>query len=400
MRRRKVGIVLLGLGIALVIAAVSFRVFLVPQLVRFPSDLDKTLHYEGTYTEYFDRSTATPLRQPLQHPFRLDRHVVVTTSSASTVVLAERLTLHQGSQVLHQRNQYVMDRRSMKLEDDSRSWALTPDDVVDRSGAYRLTFPLGVTSTGVYDVWNNETGATYRLEHPSHEHEHRESGVTVIDFHGHLEHPVTRAYLRWLGDNGFPTELNLAQFQARLRSEGADLTTVLADVNALLTPDERATVMKVLAEPIPLRYRFFFSGQVSIEPRTGAIMDVHTQTEGLEVKPDLSGLDAVTPILVKYASIPSVAAAGAAVAKIAGEPPAVAARYRFKQTAASSASVGQDARDQARLMDLVEIWVPWIVGALGGGLILAGLLTRRGTSRAPVSREPDRPRSAQPQEVR
>ena len=399
MKRRKIGTGLLVAGTALVLVAVGFRLFAVPVLVRFPSDLDKTVHYSGTYTEYFDQRTATPLAAPVQHPFRLDRHVHAVDSSASTVVLAEDLTLHQGAQTLHQRNQYVMDRRSMKLEGGSRSWSISPKNLVNRTGAYRLTFPLGVTRSGVYNVWNNETGATYRLVRPSRKHVHAQAGVDVLDFHGHLERPVTHAYSRWLGENGFPTELSPAQLQARLRNEGVDLAAALADVNGLLTPDERATLTKVLTRTIPLRYRFFFSGQVSIEPKTGAIMDVHTQTEGLKVKPDLSSLHAMAPILTKYASIPSVASVAAAVAKVEAEPPAVAARYRFTEDAASSAMVGQDARDQARLIDVVEVWAPWAVGLLGGAVIIGGLLTRRGRRQTSPSGASVRPRRPQTQAV-
>ncbi|MGZ4691795.1 MAG: porin PorA family protein, partial [Acidimicrobiia bacterium] len=140
MMRRKTGTVLLVAGTALVLLAVGFRLFAVPVLVRFPSDLDRTLHYSGTYTEYFDQRSATPLAAPVQRPFRLDRHVHVVDSGASTVVLAEDLTLHQGAQTLHQHNQYMMDRRSMKLEDSARSWSLSPKNLVNRTGAYRLTF--------------------------------------------------------------------------------------------------------------------------------------------------------------------------------------------------------------------------------------------------------------------
>ena len=104
----------------------------------------------------------------------------------------------------------------------SRSWSITPNNLVNRTGAYRLTFPLGVTRSGVYNAWNNETGATYRLVRPSRQHVHAEAGVDVLDLRGHLDRPVTHAYSRWLGENGFPTELSPAQLQARLRNEGVD----------------------------------------------------------------------------------------------------------------------------------------------------------------------------------
>jgi hypothetical protein len=89
----------------------------------------------------------------------------------------------------------------------------------------------------------------------------------------------------------------------------------------------------------------------------------------------------------------------AAVAKVEAEPPAVAARYRFTEDAASSAMVGQDARDQARLIDVVEVWAPWAVGLLGGVVIIGGLLTRRGRRQTSPSGASIRPRRPETQAV-
>ena len=40
--------------------------------------------------------------------------------------------------------QYVMDRTTINNVADDRAWAFSPDNVVDRSPAFRLAFPFGI----------------------------------------------------------------------------------------------------------------------------------------------------------------------------------------------------------------------------------------------------------------
>ena len=103
-----------------------------------------------------------------------------------------------------------------------------------------------------------------------------------------------------------------------------------------LTPDESKLLATTLAKPVPLKYFFFGDGLVSIEPKTGALIDVHAQQEGVAVQPDLSGVAPLQPLLAKYASIPSVKALSDGLLAQAGRAPQVAQELRYKQTVPSS----------------------------------------------------------------
>ena len=75
---------------------------------------------------------------------------------------------------------------------------------------------------------------------------------------------------------------------------------------------------------------------MSIEPTTGALIDVHSQQEGVAVQPDLSGVGALQPLLDKYAAIPSVKALSDGLAAMAARPPQLAQTFQYTQTPASS----------------------------------------------------------------
>ena len=109
---------------------------------------------------------------------------------------------------------------------------------------------------------------------------------------------------------------------------------------------------------MPLNYFFVVDGTVSIEPTTGALIDVHSQQEGVAVQPDLSGVATLQPLLDKYADIPSVKALSDGLAAMAARPPQLAQTFQYTQTPASSFSTADKARDQAHVMTIVTWWVP------------------------------------------
>jgi len=364
-------------GLILLVGAVAVRVLVVPAVVRFPSHLDETYHYTGTYTSYVDDKTLQPLSPPKVSPFELDRHLRSVHSSFSTVVIHEDLTLHNGSRILRQQLQYVMDRRSMKFVKSPDSWAYVPANVTDRAGSYRIQLPLGTTANGTYYVWNNETATAAKLVDPSPLHHHPAAGVGVIDFHGNVDHEVTPAYRNWLAAQGFPMTITSAQVQAQLRAQGINVDAALKDVGSLLTPQESATLARTLGRPIALQYFYVYRGRVSIEPHTGSVMDVHTQSEGLEVKPDLSGVAALRPLFAKYSSIPSVKAVSDGLDRLTRQPPQTAALTKYTETDASSAEIGEDARAAIREMRLLKIWIPLGMVLLGGALLITALVLRR-----------------------
>jgi hypothetical protein len=228
-------------------------------------------------------------------------------------------------------------------------------------------------------------------------HLHPEAGVEVVDFQSGLEAPVRPYYLDWLEEQGFPRALTPAQLAPRLAAMGIDVTAVIEQVRPQLTPDEAALLDEVLVAEVPIDYRFFFRGQISIEPRTGALMDVHAQREGVKAAPDLSGLERLRPLLDRHADIPAVAEVRAGLDQLAATPPEKVIELAYRQTAASSAELGAKARSQARQLDLVERWIPAGLAAGGAVLLLVAVVwRRRPQSAAPT---PPAPSEQEQQEV-
>jgi hypothetical protein len=166
-------------------------------------------------------------------------------------------------------------------------------------------------------------------------------------------------------------QITATEITPQLTAAGIDVNQALADVSPLLTAAESALVADVLTAAIPLNYFFVVDGTVSIEPATGALIDVHSKQEGVAVQPDLSGVGKLQPLLDKYAAIPSVRALSDGLAAMADRPPQLAQTFAYTQTPASSLATADKAREQAHVMTLVTRWVPAAMTALG--LLLFGL---------------------------
>jgi hypothetical protein len=159
-----------------------------------------------------------------------------------------------------------------------------------------------------------------------------------------------------------------------------------------LTPDESKLLSATLARPVALQYFFFADGLVSIEPKTGALIDVHAQREGVSVRPDLSGVATLQPLLDKYAAIPSVKSLSDGLAVLAARRPQVAQELRYRQTVPSSLRAADKARSQGRQMTVVTWWVPGAMAFVGLLLLVLGLIGwRRAGPRHPAAPVPNGP---------
>src|SRR5581483_5160749 len=128
---------LLAIGVALAVAAGLWALIAPGQLVKYPSDVNKTAVATGTFTLYVDPATGSLRARPQVLPLTIHRHLYVVSSSGSRAVIKEddveqvtalpRLDLHQ---------QYVIDRRSIKDLASRQSYAYAPTNVVDRAPAY------------------------------------------------------------------------------------------------------------------------------------------------------------------------------------------------------------------------------------------------------------------------
>jgi hypothetical protein len=224
------------------------------------------------------------------------------------------------------------------------------------------------------------------------EHYHSDARIEVIDFTSRMEKPVAPYYRAHLEAMGLPMQVTAAQLQGQLAAVGIDVNGALADVLPLLTPDESALLAATLAKPVPLHYFFFVDGSISIEPKTGALVDVHAQREGVAVQPDLTAVASLAPLLTKYAAIPSVKALSYGLFALTDRPPQVAQELRYKQTVPSSLAAADRARTQGQKMTLVTWWVPGAMALLGLLLWVVGLIGwRRAGRRGPGTPVPGEP---------
>jgi Porin PorA len=399
MRRRGWGILGICAGAVLITGSVLFRVAAVPALIRFPLDVNETATYTGTAFTYVDPVTLLPLAVPKSEQLTLSRHVEVIDGNFDEAVVAETVEMNVGSTTNMEKYQYVMDRRAMTLVDDPQQFAFDdPAATMHGAGAYRINFAMGTEPSGSYLAYIPEADITTPLVLVSGPHHHEEGNTTVIDFATKLEAPVAPYYRAHLESMGLPMEVTAAELAPQLEAAGIDVNQALADVAPRLTPAESELIAGVLSAVIPLNYFFVVDGTVSIEPETGALIDVHSQQEGVAVQPDLNGVAALQPLLDKYADIPSVTALSDGLAAMAARPPQLAQTFQYTQTPASSLATADIARDQARMMTIVTWWVPGVLAGLGLVLValgLFGLLTgRRRRPTAPPPEEIAAPRSA------
>jgi hypothetical protein len=405
MRRRFVSIAAVGLGAVLLAGSGAVRVWAAPALVRFPLNVDETTQYTGTALTYVDQATLLPFAQPKSEPVSISRHVKVVSGTFDRAVIDETVTVKTPSTTSVEQYQYVIDRRSMKMVADPRQYAFgNPAAVMHAAGAYRVNFAMGTNTKGSYLAYIPEADVTAPLVLVEGPHYHSDARATVLDFSTKVDKPVAPYYLAHLKAMGLPMQVTAAQLQPLLLADGIDVSRALADVGPRLTPAESRLVTQTLAKSVPLRYFFVDNGLVSIEPKTGALIDVHAQQQGVAVAPDLTGAATLQPLLAKYAAIPSVKALSTGLAALAARPPQLAQSYKWTQTVPSSLESASDARAHARTMNLIEVWVPWamaILGLLLLGFGLVGLLggrrkdssvsageTQPALSTEPVSTEP------------
>jgi hypothetical protein len=365
--------------LALLAGSVVFRTVAVPALVRFPLNVDETATYTGTAFTYVDRATLLPLPVPKSEPLSLNRHVKVVDGTFGQAVVDERVEMTVGSTTTTEEYQYVMDRRAMTLVDGQRQYAFgDPAATMHGSGGYRINFAMGTEASGSYRAFIPEADVTTPLVLLHGPHHHADGDTTVIDFETKLEAPVAPYYLAHLQALGLPMQITATEITPQLTAAGIDVDQALADVAPLLDAQESAVVADVVTAAIPLNYFFVVDGVVSIEPTTGALIDVHSKREGVAVKPDLSGVGKLQPLLDKYAAIPSVRALSDGLAAMAARPPQLAQTFTYTQTPASSLAAADKARQQADVMTIVTWWVPAAMAALGLLLLGLGLFGRLG----------------------
>jgi hypothetical protein len=287
-----------------------------------------------------------------------------------------------------------MDRRSMKFTGGAGNYAFgSPNATMHNGGSYRVNFAMGTKRDGTYYAYIPEADTQVPLTYLRGPHYSSAAGVDVIDFSSKLLAPVAPYYAEHLKAMGLPMQVSAVQLQPTLLASGIDIAKALGAAGPYLTPAESATVSATLAKPVPLNYFFVVDGMISIEPKTGALVSVHSNAEGVAVQPDFSGANALRPILAKYSALPAVKAAADGLAALSVREPQRAQILEYQQTPASQRDIAGVASDQAKMMNLATWWVPIGLAVLGGALVVLGVILRRraGRGRPDANVEQGRP---------
>jgi hypothetical protein len=361
-------------AIVLLVAAALWRPVAVPQLVKFPSHLDETANYRGTFTVHADPVTGQPLPDPMSLPLQIDRRVhTLPGGGAHTAVLEEAVTYRVGDTTQRERHHYVIDRRSMQNHEDGRSWSFSPENRVVQAGTYRVTLPLGTSADGRYRIWENEPGRSFWMVGDPDRAHVRRHGLSLIGlqevWRGAPVAPYYRAELR---RQGFATELTFSQLATMFTAGGIDVERALD----ALSPADAPVAVAARDVRLPLRFFRNNDGHALVEPRTGAIVDLVSSDEAITATVDLAPLRELRDALGRAASSPQAAALADALEALDRAAPAPLYSLRYEQTAGSVAEAARRTKDDLRKLDLVEREVPGGLAALSVALLVLVVVSR------------------------
>lgn len=384
---------LIAFGVVLAVVAGLWALIAPGQLVKYPSDLNKTPVATGTFTLYVDPATGSVRAQPQVLPLTIHRHLYVVSSNGSQAVVKEddieRVT---GLPPLDLHQQYVIDRRSMRDLASKQSYAYSPTNVVNRAPAYSINLPFD-TGSGPYQIWKNEVGRSYTFTQQGQPF--TRDGIKVIRLQGVLTNaPAQPYYIDQLRPLGLPSQTTIAKLAPQLKAFGVDPAQLTTALLPQLAPADRAAIEAALTKPIGLNYIVSVKTRLLIEPTTGAIVSLDNIDQTLSVQPQLVGLLPLGAILGKpqYRSSPVVKSVIGAILKMLTRPPTVPVfNFNYGQTPASVADIASYTKGKADNIAMVETTIPLallIAGVLAAGLGLAIVIYDRRARPAGPSDEP------------
>ena len=361
--------VLIVIGAVLAVSAGLWLLIAPGQLVKYPSNLDKTVVATGKFTLFLNPVTGTPRLRPQELPLTINRRLHVVSSNGSQAVVKEDDVEKIGplpQQDLQQ--QYVISRTSLQNLTSNQSYAYTPASVVNRAPAYSINLPFD-TGAGPYQIWKNEVGRSYTFRQQGATVSR--DGLTLIPLQGQLANvPAQPYYLAQLRALGLPTQTTIQRLAPQLKALGLDPAQLSTSLLPKLAPADRSAIQSALTQPIGLRYVVSVKTRLLVEPTTGAIVSLDSINQTLGVQPDFAALSQIGAILAKpqYRTSPVVRAAGGVLAQLAKSPPtAKVFNFDYGQTPASVADLASYASSKANGIDAVKTTIPLV-------LLLAGVL--------------------------
>jgi len=367
---------LIVIGILLILASILWWAIAVNAMVKLPDDVEVHNHYEGEMTWYVDTATHQPLPEGEEKtvPLSVNQDIIAEAGEydSSTGVLEETVNVVAGNVALPaSRCVYVLDRKTMENVGDPRAFAWTADNQVDRSGSYYPYFPFDTSKDEKYEVWKSEIGRTLETEFVNEE---EKKGMTVYNFKLACENvEVDEVYLASMG---FPTKLTLEEMKPALLAAGVDLDALKALAARVMAPGDLQVLQQAVKKEIPVSYLWTMERELSVEPKTGIVLDVYKNVESLSRKADLSVLADLTPVLDKYADNPQLGPAVKALSQMqsqAGNAEKVFS-LQFASTQDSIDAAAEEAKKEAGRINLVKVYIPWALLIVGALVLIVGLL--------------------------
>jgi len=298
--RGTAGKILIVLGIILVAAAILWWALAVNALVKIPSGVDTEIDYEGEYTYYVDPVTFVPLPPGTGQTVPMEAILVLLSldeeyDSGTAVISGYTQSKVAGIEGEKVDFVIVLDRKTALNKADNRAFLLTEDFVVDRSGSYHYQFPLGTSKDRSYMIWKEEIGEPVEFEFVG---EQEKGGITVYNFKGNFEgKEVVPDYIEFLG---LPTSLSFDQLEDTLAGMGIDLEGLLEMAQDRLSAEDLQALTQIRSQDIPMDYLWSTEHEISVEPRTGVIVDSIMQVEETSLRIDLTALSDLATILSDY----------------------------------------------------------------------------------------------------
>jgi hypothetical protein len=173
MRRRTIGLSLLGLGAFLLAAAVALPAFLVPTLVRLPLDQKADVVVSDEDANYLDRSKLEEAQGPITV------HLLVEGDPGARDASSDVAVWHSGTTITDAHDELVVEPSEVVNCLDRRTAEAVPcDDASEDIEGLTLTFPFG-TEKKDYPVWNGNAGKAIPARFTGQDEVH---GVAVYRF--------------------------------------------------------------------------------------------------------------------------------------------------------------------------------------------------------------------------
>jgi len=268
--------ILIIIGIAILLFAMLWWTLAVKRLIRYPSGVDLSVACDGTIEQLTGKhglDTLSPSR-------REDLELSVKLASVDSEYTSQAAVLDQETTRLStadlglemgDSDTYVIDRGDCAniKSDLSRS----SGTVVDRSGSWSVNFPLG-TEKESYNVFNNDVASSFAVNFLK---ENKIENIGVYVFDGSFRHRPMVDYR--VEARGLPATTTFGELKAEIEAMGVPLDQMLSEAYRTLTPEEKEAISAFPDDrEIELEYTAKHSLEIAVEPVTGTVVDIDSET--------------------------------------------------------------------------------------------------------------------------